>query len=173
MKEAVEETQSTSGRAEADPERAPAVVSVKKSSKGCAVVILNDADLLERCVLQKVAVIDGVCVEVRRHTKRSLPEDEQPQGLFIAWGMRVERKVTVSEEGIEAYFNSLAGVPCPEGLVAQPPFEECHLRFPLSSEADAALATTVKIDDPKPELILGSAFCERTSIEGLWASKGR
>jgi len=153
----------------------PAVVSVKKSHRGCAVVILRDSALLERCVLQKVAVIDGICCEIRRHCKKSATEEERAakQGLFVAWGNRVERRVSVSEEGLEAYFNSLVGAPVPEGLEVMRPFDECHQVFLLASEAGAMMSPTVGVDEATKEQIANSFFCSAGSIVHLWDAKKR
>jgi len=153
----------------------PAVISVRKSKKGCAVVLLRDLDILERCVLQRVAIIDGVCVEMSRHTKKSRSEEDvQPTpGIFVAWGIRVERRIPVSEEGIEEYFNSLAGKPCPEGLVASPPFQESHMSFPLSSDAFAPLSWSICSTDANKEEILSSGYCQPDLIKASWAAKDR
>mmetsp|Transcript_34948 Transcript_34948/g.96599 ORF Transcript_34948/g.96599 Transcript_34948/m.96599 type:complete len:549 (+) Transcript_34948:81-1727(+) len=159
-------------------EALPAVVSVKKSAKGCAVVILRDPALVERCVFQRVAVVDGVCVELRRHTRRSKEEAEgeevdTPVGIFVAWGTRVERKVPVSEEGLEEYFNSLEGSPTPDGLVTTPPFAEGHVCFPLASETFATLAFNIAEEVADTEEILSSIYCGREAIQALWEAKGR
>jgi|ERR1712216_866735 len=80
------------GEQKIKPSALPPVVSVKKSSRGCAVVILRDDAIIERCALQRVAVIDGVCVEMKRHTKRSRVAQEgedEPSGIFCAWGMKI------------------------------------------------------------------------------------
>ena len=69
------------------------VVSVRKMGhRGCAIVLLRDEALVDLAERMAVAVVDGVCVELRRH-KRDL-------GVFVAWGHRVERKASVSEEGL-------------------------------------------------------------------------
>jgi len=154
----------------------PPVVSVKKSSRGCAVVILRDNAIVERCALQRVAVIDGVCVEMKRHSKRSKVAqegEEEPCGIFCAWGMKVERKVPVSEEGLEEFFNSLAGATCPEGLVAKSPFEEGHISFPLASEGFAMLSFNIQKDDANKDKILSSRYCSSELIEASWAAKDR
>lgn len=156
----------------------PAVVSVKKSHRGCAVVILRDPEVIERCALQQVAVIDGVCVEMKRHCKKNKVYDgdgsaEPSEGIFCAWGNRVERKVPVSEEGIEEFFNSLAGMPCPRGLVARAPFEESHLCFPIVSHGAASIRVADKVDHPDAEKLLSSSHCDRASIHALWHAKGR
>jgi hypothetical protein len=151
----------------------PAVVWVKKSSKGCAVVFLRDKDVLERGVLQRVAVIDGVCLEIRRHTREA--REGEAGALFVAWGVRVERRVTVSAESIEDYFNGLAGSVCPTGLVAQAPFKEEDLRFVLRS-SDGAVATlehSPKVDVASKDKLLTGAFCTKHMVEGLWEAKGR
>lgn len=164
------------------PAGMPAVVSVKKSrSRGCAVVLLRDLAMIERCVLQRVAVIDGVCVEMTRHSKKSknheddeCEEDaEQQIGIFVAWGARVEKKIPVSEEGIEEYFNSLSGKACPAGLVATPPFQEGHVSFPLVSEAFAPLSWDIRSTPANHEEILSSTYCQRNLIEAQMAAKER
>merc|ERR1719230_1023719 len=140
----------------------------KKSKKGCAVVLLRDQSIIERCVLQRVAVVDGVSVEMTRHTKKSKTCEEgveEPAGIFVAWGARVEKKVPVSEEGLEEYFNSLAGKPCPEGLVATPPFQEGHVSFPLTSEAFALCSWDIRPTEANQEEILSSTYCQRDQIK--------
>lgn len=152
------------------------VVSVKKSSRGCAVVILRDEAVVERCALQRVAVIDGVCVEMKRHFKRSrVAQDgeEKPLGIFCAWGMKVERKVPISEEGIADFFNSLAGTTCPEGLVATPPFEESHVLFHLKSGNFATPSYNIEQIDADQDKVLSSWACPRNLIESSWAAKDR
>jgi cap1 methyltransferase len=155
----------------------PPVISVKKSHRGCAVVLLRDLDIVERCVLQRVAVVDGVCVEMTRHTKKSRSQEDQcndqPAGIFVAWGIRVERKVPVSAEGIEEFFNSLAGKPCPNGLVASPPFQEGHVSFPLASNAFAPMSWNIRPAPATKEEILSSKNCRQDRIEALWAAKVR
>eukprot|EP00928_Gymnodinium_smaydae_P063259 TRINITY_DN468_c0_g2_i2.p1 TRINITY_DN468_c0_g2~~TRINITY_DN468_c0_g2_i2.p1 ORF type:complete len:671 (-),score=101.15 TRINITY_DN468_c0_g2_i2:394-2331(-) len=160
----------------------PAVVSVKKSSKGCAVVIIRDPQVIERCVLQRVAVVDGVCVEMKRHSKRSKARDadgdeqvdqEPACGIFCAWGNRVERRVPVSEEGLEEFFNSLAGKPIPDGLIATPPFEEGHISFQLSSSKSLPLSSDIRKDEASREKMLSSRHCPKDTIQSLWDAKGR
>merc|ERR1719506_1957655 len=93
------------------------------------------------------ALLDGVCVEMKRHSKRSKVAQEgeaDPCGIFCAWGMKVERKVPISEEGIEEFFNSLAGKSCPEGMSIQAPFEEGNLCFPLQAEGFAMLSFMIE-----------------------------
>jgi 23S rRNA U2552 (ribose-2'-O)-methylase RlmE/FtsJ len=155
----------------------PPVVSVRKSKKGCAVVILRDPAIIERCVLQRAAVVDGVCVEMTRHRKKSRADEEegidQPAGIFVAWGAKVEQKVPVSEQGIEEFFNSLAGKMCPEGLVAAPPFQEGHVSYPLSSDGTAALGDKAVPIVANHEEILSSIFCQRDLVRALGAAKDR
>eukprot|EP00928_Gymnodinium_smaydae_P063258 TRINITY_DN468_c0_g2_i1.p1 TRINITY_DN468_c0_g2~~TRINITY_DN468_c0_g2_i1.p1 ORF type:complete len:710 (-),score=103.20 TRINITY_DN468_c0_g2_i1:379-2334(-) len=160
----------------------PAVVSVKKSSKGCAVVILRDPQVIERCVLQRVAVVDGVCVEMKRHSKRSKTRDadgdevddqEPASGIFCAWGNRVERRVPVSEEGLEEFFNSLAGQPMPDGLIATPPFEEGHISFQLSSSTSLPFTCDARKDEANRDKLLNSRHCPKDTIQALWDAKGR
>eukprot|EP00927_Polykrikos_kofoidii_P046419 TRINITY_DN4066_c0_g1_i1.p1 TRINITY_DN4066_c0_g1~~TRINITY_DN4066_c0_g1_i1.p1 ORF type:complete len:873 (-),score=136.88 TRINITY_DN4066_c0_g1_i1:203-2821(-) len=162
-------------------ETLPAVVAVKKNARGCAVVLLRDRVLLETCIRQGVAVIDGVCVEVRRHFNVKPLEDgeELPMGLFIAWGNRVERKATISEEALETYFNALPGVahvPCPQ---AQPPFGEGLLRFPVCSKAARRRRSLLPLDmspsveTPSLEHMLNGTFCDRKVVENVWEAKLR
>jgi len=164
---------------EASPEVGlPAVISVKKGRAGCAVVLLRDADVVERCVAQRVAVVDGVCLEMTRHTKnkhkaREEGEEAPPAGIFCAWGVRVERRFPVSTEGLEEFFNSLPGKVTPQGLVAQPPFQESHLSFPLTSEAFAPLSFDIRIAPADEDALLSSSHCEETKIRGLMAAKDR
>lgn len=154
----------------------PPVVRVKKSHRGCAKVILRDSAIIDRCALQRVAVIDGVCVEMKRHCKKSNKEEhgeQEEQGIFCAWGVKVERKVPVSEEGIEEFFNSLSGKPCPEGLVATAPFKEHHLSFPLASEGFAMLSFAIQETEASKEQVLSSPYCTQPLIESSWAAKDR
>merc|ERR1719199_1485113 len=161
---------------EVQPEALPAVVSVKKSHRGCAVVILRDNAIIDRCALQRVAVIDGVCVEMKRHSKKNKTAEtgeEEAAGIFCAWGMKVERKVPVSEEGIEEFFNSLSGAPLPQGLTATSPFQEGHISFPLASEGFAMLSFCVEKAEADKEQLLASSYCDRSIIEASWAAKDR
>jgi 23S rRNA U2552 (ribose-2'-O)-methylase RlmE/FtsJ len=150
----------------------PAVVWVKKSSsRGCAVVFLRDVAVLERGVLQRVAVIDGVCVEIRRHSREA--REGEAGALFVAWGVRVEKRVTVNPESIEDYFNGLAGSLCPEGLVARAPFREEDLRFVLSSDSVATLDSCPKVDVASKDKLLTGSFCDARLVSDLWLAKGR
>jgi len=163
---------------EASPEPAqPAVVMVKKGRAGCAIVLLRDPAIIERCVLQRVAVIDGVCVEMTRHTKKKKAQEEEdvetPAGIFCAWGVRVERRFPVSSEGLEEFFNSLVGKQSPEGLVALAPFQEGHLSFPLTSESPAPFSSVIREIPADAEEILSSAHCEEKSILALRKAKNR
>ena len=75
------------------PQAQRPVLSVRKMGhRGCAIVLLRDEAPVSLAERLAVAVIDGVCVELRRH-KREL-------GVFVAWGHRVERKASVSEEAL-------------------------------------------------------------------------
>jgi hypothetical protein len=168
----------------ADKSRLPAVVSVKKSSRGCAVILLRDPIVHQRALWQKVAVIDGVCVEVKNHVSKRAGREEEV-GVFVAWGQRVERRVTVSEESLEDHFNGLAADDAaftPHGLEVKPPFLEGLVSFPLVSslavaeKANAkAVALTAKpqVDTPEQAKLLDSVYCPRESIENLWEAKGR
>jgi cap1 methyltransferase len=160
----------------AAPHALPPVVSVKKSHRGCAVVILRDNAIIDRCALQRVAVIDGVCVEMKRHSKKNKTAEtgeEEAAGIFCAWGMKVERKVPVSEEGIEEFFNSLSGASVPQGLAATSPFQEGHISFPLASEGFAMLSFCVEQAEANKEQLLASSYCDRSTIEASWAAKDR
>jgi len=160
---------------EEDGDQQP-VISVKKSSRGCAVVLLRDPALVERGVKQSVAIIDGVCVELRRHVHRKAAEDGTPQaaGLFVGWGHRVERKASVSLEGIAAYFNRLAELPIPEGLEVSCPFEEGCLRFTLSSSGKIQpLNMKPSQDRAERGRLLSNVSCEADLVERLWSAKGR
>lgn len=149
------------------------VISVKKSAKGCAVVLLRDEEVWKRSVAQAVAVIDGVCIEVRNHAKKNIPVEEQQMGVFCAWGFRVERRAQVSEEGIEAYFNSLAGRPRPEGLEPKPPIEEKLVRRKLTSSSGATLNTKPHFQDVEAGQLLGGLACDPDLVQKLWDAKGR
>merc|ERR1719281_949598 len=151
----------------------PAVISVKKSSKGCAVILLRDEEVWERSVAQRVAVVDGVCIEVRNHTRSKVPVEEQQMGVFCAWGFRVERKAQVSEEGLEAYFNSLAGKTRPEGLEPKAPIEEKLCRFPLVSRSGATLDTKPEFQETEAAQLLGGLACDPELVQALWDAKGR
>jgi hypothetical protein len=88
--------------------------------------------------------------------------------------MRVERRVTVSEQSIEDYFNGLADTSCPEGLVPKAPFEETTLCFKLPSENTAVLDSRTPTDDEasKDKLLTGE-YCDRALVESLWHAKKR
>jgi cap1 methyltransferase len=154
-------------------EDGPPVISVRKSAKGCAVVLLRDENVWERSVAQRVAVVDGVCIEVRNHTRSKVPVEEQEMGVFCAWGFRVERKAQVSEEGLEAYFNSLAGKPRPEGLEPKAPIEEKLCRFPLTSISGVTLNTRPEFQETQAAQLLGGLACDPDLVQGLWDAKGR
>merc|ERR1740117_1231183 len=113
-----------------------------------------------------------------RHTKNKHKVQEEgdeqaPAGIFCAWGVRVERRFAVSTEGLEEFFNSLAGKTCPNGLVATAPFQERHLCFPITSEAFAPLSFDIRTIPANAKEILSSAHCEEALILGLQAAKGR
>lgn len=172
--------QDEKGDQEEEEDGSPAVISVKKSHRGCAVVLLRSRKVLERAVRQSVAVVDGVCVEVKRHSKSS-ETGEQQLGVFVAWGNRVERKAPVSPEGLEAYFNALAMTPCPSGLEACPPFPEQMTRFSLTSSLAAGVASSSSLAlDFYPKAVTAgkdnlreSPFCKRELVENLWEQKHR
>eukprot|EP00746_Dinoflagellata_sp_MGD_P158339 gnl/MRDRNA2_/MRDRNA2_86444_c0_seq1.p1 gnl/MRDRNA2_/MRDRNA2_86444_c0~~gnl/MRDRNA2_/MRDRNA2_86444_c0_seq1.p1 ORF type:complete len:653 (+),score=152.70 gnl/MRDRNA2_/MRDRNA2_86444_c0_seq1:79-2037(+) len=151
----------------------PAVISVRKSAKGCAVILLRDAEVWKRSVAQAVAVVDGVCIEVRNHAKKKLSAEEQEMGVFCAWGFRVERKAHVSEEGLEAYFNSLAGKPHPEGLEPKAPIDEKLVRKELTSASEAALNTKPDFQEVEAAQLLGGLACDPDLVQTLWDAKDR
>ncbi|CAK0871616.1 unnamed protein product [Prorocentrum cordatum] len=157
----------------------PAVVSVRSMQhKGCAVVLLRNREVLERSVRQSVAVIDGVCAEVRRHSRRPRDGEEpagegESQGVFVAWGNRVARKLGISDEGIEAYFNGLVGKPCPEGLDPEAPFEECFQSFPLSSSGPLPLNMRPGHQEATKEQLLDGPHGAPEKVRELWRAKER
>jgi hypothetical protein len=111
-----------------------------------------------------------------RHSKKSKSYEEGeegPAGIFVAWGVKVERKVPVSEEGLEEFFNSLAGKPCPEGLVAKPPFSEGHVSFSLTSKDFLPLSWSICPVEANPKEIYDSVYCKGDLIKSLCAAKGR
>jgi hypothetical protein len=164
------------------------VVSIRKSSKGCAVVLLRNDIVHRRALEQKVAVIDGVCVEVKNHTsKRAVREGlDDEKGVFVAWGQRVERRVTVSEDALEAHFNGLAADDAalsPRGLEVEAPFQEGLVRFTLVSSLAAAagkatgnsLALTMnpQVDKAEEAMLLSNTYCPMESVQDVWKAKGR
>jgi cap1 methyltransferase len=146
------------------------------AAKGCAIVLLRDQQVLEKSVEMRVAVIDGVCVEVRRHTRRKEVDHDRDVGVggvFVAWGHRVERKITVSEEGLEDYFNGLAGITWPEGLTPEPPFEECHQCFTLKSDGCLPLSLEPQVDTAGTAKLLEGPHGQPELVRGLWEAKDR
>lgn len=127
----------------------------------------------------RVAVVDGVCVEVRRHTRRKEKASDLDQdsgvvgGVFVAWGHRVERRVSVSETGLEAYFNGLAGIKWPQGLTPKPPFEERHQHFPLTSEAALPLNSEIRADAAVATQLLDGPHGRPELLRALWQAKER
>jgi hypothetical protein len=79
----------------------------------------------------------------------------------------------VSEEGLETYFNRLGGTSCPEGLVAEAPFEEETLRFYLPSSNGATLDWHPTDDEPSKDKLLTGQYCDAALVEALWHAKGR
>mmetsp|Transcript_57160 Transcript_57160/g.127511 ORF Transcript_57160/g.127511 Transcript_57160/m.127511 type:complete len:605 (+) Transcript_57160:65-1879(+) len=156
--------------------QSPAVLKVRKmSNKGCAVVTLGDRSVMELASRMAVAVIDGVCVEVRRHSRRSRREErgeEEELGVFVAWGHRVERRATISEEGLEKYFNGLAGLAEPANIVAQPPFEERLQIFPISSALRLPLLAPQVLEASQTQLLDGP-HGRRDLVQQLWDTKAR
>jgi 23S rRNA U2552 (ribose-2'-O)-methylase RlmE/FtsJ len=112
-------------------------------------------------------------VEVRNHTKKKASAEEQEMGVFCAWGFRVERKFPVSEEGFEAYFNSLAGKPQPEGLEPKAPIEEKLVRMELISSSGAPLNTKPEFQEVEAAQLLGGLACDPELVQTLWNAKDR
>eukprot|EP00930_Biecheleria_cincta_P054192 TRINITY_DN4014_c0_g2_i1.p1 TRINITY_DN4014_c0_g2~~TRINITY_DN4014_c0_g2_i1.p1 ORF type:complete len:725 (-),score=165.14 TRINITY_DN4014_c0_g2_i1:529-2388(-) len=168
---------SVAGRKDADETPAgPPVVSVRRMpAKGCAIVLLRDKAVLELSVAMRVAVVDGVCVEVRKHTRKKELAGEnaadQPEGVFVAWGHRVARKVDISEEGLEAYFNGLSTVKRPVGLAVERPFEEQLQCFVLSSGGPLPLNTSPKVDEAVAAKMLDGAHGRPELVQELWDAK--
>ncbi|CAJ1377540.1 unnamed protein product [Effrenium voratum] len=150
--------------------REPPVARVRKMAKGCAVVLIRDHRVTELAVAMAVAVVDGVCVELRRHSRRKHEVEES--GIFVAWGHRVERRATVSEEGLEAFFNGLAGVRTPEAVRIQAPFQECLQVFSLSSSNALRLATPQVVKPSKAQLLKG-VHGEEDLLLKLWEAKAQ
>ncbi|CAE8627720.1 unnamed protein product [Polarella glacialis] len=154
--------------------RLPPVVSVyRMPARGCAIVTLRDKAVLELSVAMRVAVVDGVCVEVRRHVRKAKEADdgEATEGVFVAWGHRVARRVDVSEEGIEAYFNGLSAVSEPEGLDFKRPFEEQLQLFELSSEGPLQMDTLPTVDTALAARMLEGPHGRADLVRNLWEAK--
>lgn len=155
--------------------RLPPVVSVRKmAAKGCAIVLLRDSAVLEMSVAMKVAVIDGVCVQVTRHARKPRGDDEEQEeeaGVFVAWGYRVENKMPVSEEAIEDYFNGLSEVQTPEGTSAEPPFQEKLQCFELSSSGPLPLDKKPKLAEANAEQMLQGPHGKPDLVRTLWKAK--
>jgi len=153
----------------------PPVVSVRKmTSKGCAIVILRDQAVMELSVAMKVAVVDGICIEVRRHTSSSLAEgEEQPLGVFCAWGFRIERRMSVSEEGLAEYFNGLSSVARPKGLDPKPPVTETLQYFELSSKGPLPMDADIKSDCADASQLLNGPHGRPDLVNSLWHEKQR
>jgi 23S rRNA U2552 (ribose-2'-O)-methylase RlmE/FtsJ len=155
----------------------PPVASIKRmATKGCAIVMLRDRSVLELSVSMRVAVIDGVCVEVRRHCRKKESEAEEDTttvgGVFVAWGHRVARRVDVSELGIEAYFNGLAAVDEPEDIEADAPFEEELQYFELKSKGPLRLEAP-SADTANVEQMLNGPHGRPELVKDLWEAKER
>jgi len=152
------------------------VVSIKKmASKGCAIVHLRDQEVLELSVAMRVAVIDGVCVEVRRHTRKQSHASEEHaepvSGVFVAWGHRVERKITVSEEGLEDYFNGLRGLVQIKPVFSSPPFEENLQRFTMRSAGPLWMDLRPEFDDANGSKMLDGPHGRPELVRSLWDAK--
>ena len=153
-----------------------AVISVRKmTSKGCAIVLLRDEHVMDLALRMAVAVVDGVCVELRRHSRRSKRSDEEEVGIFVAWGHRVERRATVSEEALEAFFNGLSKVAPPKALNFEAPFKEALLLFPLSSrqleEHQVSLCLPPKVVKATGDLLLEGPHGRPDLVQMLWDAK--
>eukprot|EP00930_Biecheleria_cincta_P054190 TRINITY_DN4014_c0_g1_i4.p1 TRINITY_DN4014_c0_g1~~TRINITY_DN4014_c0_g1_i4.p1 ORF type:complete len:701 (-),score=164.17 TRINITY_DN4014_c0_g1_i4:150-2174(-) len=159
-----------------DKPAGPPVVSVRRMpAKGCAIVLLRDRAVLELSVAMRVAVIDGVCVEVRKHTRKKEQAGEtatdEPEGVFVAWGHRVARKVDISEEGLEAYFNGLSTLDRPSGLGLERPFEEQIQSFLLSSGGPMRMNASPKQDDAVAAKMLEGIHGRPELVRELWEAK--
>eukprot|EP00438_Fugacium_kawagutii_P022828 Skav230303 [mRNA] locus=scaffold430:39580:40566:+ [translate_table: standard] len=151
----------------------PPVISVRKmSSKGCAIVLLRDEHVIDLAARMAVAVIDGVCVEVRRHSRRSKRDDAMEAGVFVAWGHRVERRATVSEEALESYFNGLSQLKDPEALEFQPPFQESLLMFPLSSTKSLKMSPP-QVAEAERQVLLDGPHSRPDLVQSLWDAKSQ
>lgn len=149
----------------------PPVISVRKmSSKGCAIVLLRDEHVIDLATRMAVAVIDGVCVELRRHSRRSKRDDALEAGVFVAWGHRVERRATVSEEALESYFNGLSHLKDPEALQFQPPFQESLLLFPLSSLKSLKMSPP-QVAEAERQVLLDGPHGRPDLVQSLWDAK--
>eukprot|EP00931_Biecheleriopsis_adriatica_P022708 TRINITY_DN1451_c0_g1_i3.p1 TRINITY_DN1451_c0_g1~~TRINITY_DN1451_c0_g1_i3.p1 ORF type:complete len:673 (-),score=201.69 TRINITY_DN1451_c0_g1_i3:153-2090(-) len=157
-----------------DESKLPPVVSVKlMATKGCAIVILRNAAVIELSAAMRVAVVDGVCVEVRKHVRQrdTDNDDSIEEGVFVAWGHRVARRVEVTEEGLESYFNGLSAVAEPEGLHPQAPFEEELQLFELASSGPAKLNKSPKADVANQARMLEGPHGRPELVRSLWESK--
>eukprot|EP00933_Yihiella_yeosuensis_P051425 TRINITY_DN49359_c0_g1_i1.p1 TRINITY_DN49359_c0_g1~~TRINITY_DN49359_c0_g1_i1.p1 ORF type:complete len:659 (-),score=188.64 TRINITY_DN49359_c0_g1_i1:527-2503(-) len=154
----------------------PPVISVRRmATKGCAIVLLRSKHVFELSVAMKVAVIDGVCVEVRKHSRKPKEGEDRDEelGVFIAWGHRVARRVEITEEGIENYFNGLDAVKEPEDLEVTAPFKEELQRFDFSSKFPLKLNTSPKPDVANHDQMLSGPFDEPELLKDLWDAKER
>eukprot|EP00933_Yihiella_yeosuensis_P041062 TRINITY_DN354_c2_g1_i1.p1 TRINITY_DN354_c2_g1~~TRINITY_DN354_c2_g1_i1.p1 ORF type:complete len:668 (-),score=174.72 TRINITY_DN354_c2_g1_i1:535-2538(-) len=155
----------------------PPVICVKRMpTKGCAIVLLRDRRVLELSVAMRVAVVDGVCVEVKQHVRKP-KEGESPDayedelGVFVAWGHRVARRVDVSEEGLEAYFNGLSAVSGADDLDVAAPFQEKLQRFDFSSEGPLELNLCPETDAADQEKMLSGPHGQPELVKDLWEVK--
>lgn len=165
-------TQSAVEECKQESAELPPVVSVSKmNSKGCAVVILRDRAVMDLSIAMKVAVVDGVCIEVRRHSRKAVPDEEQPLGVFCAWGFRVERRMPVSEEGLAAYFNGLSNVSPPRGLHAQAPFPETLQYFQLSSKGPLSMRKDINSVSANASEIRDGPHGRPDLVSKLWDAK--
>jgi len=158
----------------------PCVISVRKSPKGCAVVLLRNQDVWQRAIDQTVAVIDNVCVEMRAHVwKGSQQDDEESNcfGIFVAWGFKVERRVPVDEEAIREYFEDLAARRDLKDFAsaAERPFDEEFLRLPIRSSGNVVIPRSYKpkVEVASLEKLRDAGYCDSKAIEALWREKDR
>lgn len=152
------------------------VVSVRRMpAKGCAIVLLRSRAVLELSVAMRVAVIDGVCVEVRKHSPKregaGKSAVDEPEGVFVAWGHRVARKVDISEKGLESYFNGLSTVPRPAGIDPVRPFDEQLQVFVLSSGGPMPLDTSPRLDKAVMDKMVEGVHGQPDLVQELWKAK--
>lgn len=152
------------------------VVSVRRMpAKGCAIVLLRSRAVLELSVAMRVAVIDGVCVEVRKHSRKregaGKSAVDEPEGVFVAWGHRVARKVDISEKGLESYFNGLSTVPRPAGIDPVRPFDEQLQVFVLSSGGPMLLDTSPRLDQAVMDKMVEGVHGQPDLFQELWKAK--
>eukprot|EP00930_Biecheleria_cincta_P099226 TRINITY_DN90864_c0_g1_i1.p1 TRINITY_DN90864_c0_g1~~TRINITY_DN90864_c0_g1_i1.p1 ORF type:complete len:599 (+),score=113.53 TRINITY_DN90864_c0_g1_i1:66-1862(+) len=152
------------------------VVSVRRMpAKGCAIVLLRSRAVLELSVAMRVAVVDGVCVEVRKHSRKregaGKSAADEPEGVFVAWGHRVARKVDISEKGLESYFNGLSAVHRPAQIEPVRPFAEQLQVFVLSSGGPMPLDISPRLEKAVAERMLEGVHGQPELVQELWKAK--